>query len=460
MTQNKTGVKKPIRTKSGVTPLTVVAKPYRCPHGRCIYCPGGGDTPNSYTTRSPAIMRALALNYDPSKQIEARLRAFKSMGHPTSKIEMIYLGGTFLSYPEDYQYDFTKKVFDGLNECDSKNLEEAKKINETAEHRCVALCIETKPDWAFEEHINKMLEFGCTRVELGVQIIDDKVYSIVNRGHTVADVEKSTRLLKDSGFKVGYHIMPGLPGSSVKNDLKKFKDLFSNPNFKPDQLKLYPLQLMENTPLYVMHQRGDFELYSESEMLDLICNMKASVPEYCRIMRIMRQFDHRDIKSGKIRSNSRTSLADRMEDMGLKCKCIRCREVGLDKDTRIQKPELKVLEYDASGGKEFFISFESETNLFGLIRLRIPGKPFRKEITNKSLIVREIHVYGKQVGVDSKKEVEAQHKGLGKKLMLKAEEIAKENCLDKVVVISGVGVRTYFRELGYSLEGPYMVKKI
>jgi len=405
-------------------------------------------------------MRAMRLHYDAYNQVENRLKAFKDMGHPTSKIEMIYLGGTFLSYPEDYQYEFTKKVYDALNEKKSKDLEEAKKINETAEHRCVALCIETRPDWSFEEHINKMLEFGCTRIELGVQIIDDKVYGIVKRGHTVADVVKATRLLKDSGFKVGYHIMPGLPGSNLKNDLKKFKELFSNPDFKPDQLKMYPLQIMDNTPLDVMHQKGEFELYDESDMLDLICNMKASVPEYCRIMRIMRQFDHRDIKSGKIRSNSRTSLADRMGDMGLKCKCIRCREVGLDKHTEDEKPELKVIEYEASDGKEFFISFESENHLFGLIRLRIPSKPFRKEITDKSLIVREIHVYGKQVGVDSKKEVEAQHKGLGKKLMLKAEEIAKENDLNKIVVISGVGVREYYRKLGYSLEGPYMVKKI
>ncbi len=458
MTQNTSGVKKPIRTKSGVTPLTVVTMPYKCPHGRCIYCPGGGDTPNSYTTRSPAIMRAMALNYDPSKQIEARLRAFKHMGHPTSKIEMIYLGGTFLAYPEDYQYEFTKKVFDALNEKESKDLEEAKKINEAADNRCVALCIETKPDWAFEKHINKMLEFGCTRVELGVQVIDDKVYGIVNRGHTVADVEKATRLLKDSGFKVGYHIMPGLPGSNIKNDLEKFKQLFGDSGFKPDQLKIYPLQIMENTPLYVMHQRGEFELYDEIDMLDLICNMKESVPEYCRIMRIMRQFDHRDIKSGKIRSNSRTSLADRMKDMGLKCKCIRCREVGLNNS--VGEPELKVLEYNASGGKEFFISFESENCLFGLLRLRIPGKPFRKEITDKTLLVRELHIYGKQVEIGSDKEVEAQHKGLGKKLMLRAEEVAKQNGLNKIVVISGVGVRDYYRNLGYVLEGPYMVKKI
>ncbi len=462
MTQNLTGIKKPIRTKSGVTPLTVVCKPYACPHGRCTYCPGGvkAGTPNSYTTKSPAIMRAMSLQFDPLKQIEARLRGFKNMGHPVSKIEIIILGGTFLAYPEDYQYEFIKKVFDGLNEKESETLEEAKKLNETAKHRCVALCIETKPDWAFEEHIDRMLDFGCTRVELGVQHLDNSVYKRINRGHTLKDVIKSTKLLKDSGFKVGYHMMPGLPGSTPKRDLEVFKELFSNQDFKPDQLKIYPLQLMEDTPMYRQYLKGEFKLYTEEEMIDLICRLKNEVPEYCRIMRIMRQFDHKDIKTGKIRSNTRVELNQKMKELGLKCKCIRCREVGLSKLNSEDKPELKVLKYDASNGKEFFLSYESQDYLLGLCRLRIPYKPHRKEITDKTLIVRELHVYGQQVPLEDESKKESQHNGLGKKLMLEAEKIAKENDCNKIVVISGIGVREYYYNLGYKLEGPYVSKEL
>ena len=223
--QQRAKIKKPVRTISGVTPLTVVAMPYACPHGRCTYCPGGKESPMSYTTKSPAIINAIRLDYDPYKQVQKKLDSFTKMGHSTSKIEIIILGGTFLAYPIKYQYEFVKSIYDGLNEKKSKTLEQAKKINETTNHRCVAFCIETKPDWAFEEHINRMLEFGCTRAELGVQVPDDKIYKSTNRGHTIKDVIKATKLLKDSGCKVGYHYMPGLPGSTQLKDLKLCKEL-------------------------------------------------------------------------------------------------------------------------------------------------------------------------------------------------------------------------------------------
>jgi len=464
MSQNLTGIKKPVRTKSGVTPLTVVCKPYACPHGRCTYCPGGikDGTPQSYTKQSPAIMRASKLLYDPFRQVQTRLNAFKNMGHPTSKVEIIYLGGTFLAYPVDYQYSFSKSVYDGLNGKKSKSLEEAKKINETAENRCVALCVETKPDWAFEEHIDRLLDIGCTRVELGVQLIDDKVYDLTNRGHTVSDVVKSTQLLKDAGFKIGYHIMPGLPGSNIKKDLKLFKELFKNQDFKPDQLKIYPLQIMKDTPMEVQYNRGEFELYDEEDLLDLVCHMKSEVPEYCRIMRVLRQFNPKSIRDGKIRTDIRVYLEEKMKKMGLKCRCIRCREIGFAKKKIIENPKLKIMKYDASGGKEFFLSFESEDYLLGLCRARIPYKPHRKEIKDdKTIIVRELHVYGQQIALEDESKNEAQHKGLGKKLMLEVEKIAKENNCEKIIVISGVGVKEYYRDqLGYKDDGPYVSKLI
>jgi elongator complex protein 3 len=451
-------IKKPIRTISGVTPLTVVLKPFPCPHGRCTYCPREKGVPNSYTTKSPAIMRAMTFDYDSYKQVESRLEAFKNMGHPTSKVEVIVIGGTFLAYPKEYQYEFIKNIYDALNQKKSKSLEEAKKINEKTKNRCVALCIETRPDWCGKEQINRLLDFGCTRVELGVQMPDNKIYKKVKRGHTVKDVIIATKLLKDSGFKVGYHIMPGLPGSNLKKDLKLFKKVFSNSNFKPDQLKIYPLQVIENTPLEKDYLSGKFKVYKENQTTDLLCKMKSIVPPYCRIMRIIRQFASSSVTSGDIKSSSRNSLTKRMKELGLKCKCIRCREIGFSK--RDETPKLKIKKYKASKGKEFFISFESKHCLFGLCRARIPYQPFRKEITKRSLIIRELHVYGKEVQINSEGK-ETQHKGLGKKLMLKAEKIAKKNKCNKIVVISGVGVRRYYIDkLGYEQEGNYVCKII
>ena len=463
MNEKLVKIKKPVRTRSGVTPLTVVCKPYDCPHGRCTFCPGGvkSGTPQSYTKQSPAIMRASELSYDPYIQVQTRLRAFKNMGHPTSKVEVIYLGGTFLAYPIDYQYEFSKEVYNGLNGFRSASLEEAKKVNEKSKNRCVALCVETKPDWAFEEHIDRLLDIGCTRVELGVQIIDDEVYNLTNRGHTVADVIKSTQLLKDAGFKIGYHIMPGLPGSSLKKDMKLFMELFENQDFKPDQLKIYPLQIMKDTPLEVQYKNGEFQLYREEDLLNLVCKMKSVVPEYCRIMRVLRQFSPTTIRDGKIRTDIRVYLEKKMREMGLKCRCIRCREIGFVQKPITGKLELKILEYEASNGKEFFLSYERQDYLLGLCRARIPYKPHRKEITTKTLIVRELHVYGQQVSLEDNLKKESQHQGLGKKLMLRVEDIAKNNNCDKMVVISGVGVKQYYRErLNYKDDGPYVSKEI
>lgn len=450
-------VKKPVRTIAGVTPLTVVTKPMDCPHGRCIYCPGNENIPNSYTSRSPAIMRALRLSYDPLRQVEARLRALTNMGHSTSKIEMIFLGGTFLAAPKDYQKEFVKACYDGLNGFESGSLEESQINNEKTENRCVAFCIETKPDWAFENDINRCLEFGCTRVELGIQLLDDEVYKNTNRGHTVSDVIKATKLLKDSGFKVGYHVMPGLPGSNPEKDLRLFKKIFEDDDFKPDQLKIYPCQVVEDTSLENMYNKGEYKPYDEDTIIKVVAEMKAVVPEYCRIMRFMRQFSSEHLKSGS-RSSLRSPVREYMSKKGLKCKCIRCREIGFNKSND-NDVFIKVLKYKASKSKEFFISVENKDGiLFGLCRARIPYEPFRAEISKDSLLIRELHVYGVEsaVGVDDKGSF--QHKGLGKKLMMKAEEIAKENNCKDIVVISGVGVREYYRKLGYERKGAYMVK--
>lgn len=449
-------MRKPTKTISGVTPLAVVIRPMQCKHGTCLYCPSL-NVPQSYTPRSPAIMRAALLNYDPFKQVKARLKAFKIMGHLTDKIELIIMGGTFLSYPKKYQRDFVKSCYDALNNRVSKTLEQAKKINEKSKHRCIALCIETRPDVCSDDDIKRMLEFGCTRVELGVQAVDDKIYKLVKRGHKVKDVIDATKRLKDAGFKIGYHIMPGLPGSSFKKDIAMFKKLFSDENFRPDQLKIYPCQVIKGAELEKLYYKKRYKPYGEDELVRLIMELKKIVPRYCRIMRVMREIPPEFLVAGTVHIDLRKNIAEEMIKKGLKCKCIRCREIGfaLLKGEKVST-ELRInkIEYRASKGKEIFIEIINQDDIiFGLIRLRIPQK-------SSTLLVRELHVYGPAVELFRKMKGAWQHTGLGKQLMAEAERIARENKCRKASVISGVGVREYYRQLGYRLEGAYMVKYI
>ena len=286
--QLHTKQKKPVRSISGVTPLAVVIKPRPCPHGSCIYCPTLG-VPKSYTPESPAIIRARQLNYDAYKQVKARLKILKLMKHQTDKIELIIIGGTFLAYPIQYQYNFIKRCYDDFNCKKAKTLEEAKTINENAKHRDEALCIETRPDYAKQQHIKHMLDFGTTRVELGVQTIYNNIYRLINRGHTLKEVIEATRLLKDSGFKLGYHIMPGLPGSNIKKDIAMFKKLFNDERFRPDQLKIYPTQVIKGSILEQWYWQGKYKPYSKQELIELLTRYYALTPRYCRIMRVMRE---------------------------------------------------------------------------------------------------------------------------------------------------------------------------
>ncbi|HDI03115.1 MAG TPA: tRNA uridine(34) 5-carboxymethylaminomethyl modification radical SAM/GNAT enzyme Elp3 [Candidatus Pacearchaeota archaeon] len=449
-------MRKPTKTISGVTPLAVVIKPKPCNHGTCLYCPSL-NVPQSYTPESPAVMRARLLNYDPYKQVKARLKAFKAMGHPTDKIELIIMGGTFLEYDVDYQYEFVKACYDALNEKPSSDLEKAKELNENSKHRCVALCIETRPDVCGKDEIKRMLEFGTTRVELGVQAIDDKLYELNNRGHTVKDVIDATKMLKDHAFKLGYHIMPGLFGSSFEKDVAMFKEIFENPDFRPDQLKIYPTQVIKGSKLEELYKKGLYKPYSTTELIELLINLKQVVPRYCRIMRVMREIPRKYLVAGTIRIDLRNVIAEEMKKRGLKCNCIRCREVGFAlREKKKIKFDIKIKRfvYKASEGKEFFVeAVNSDDLIFGLVRLRIPSY-------GKELLVRELHVYGPAVEIKKREKDKVQHKGLGKQLMREAEKIAEQEGCKKIKVISGVGVRNYYRALGYELENAYMVKKL
>ncbi len=443
-----------------------MTQPMGCP-GQCIYCPTYTATPQSYTPESPAVLRAISCEYDARKQVELRLRILTEMEHPTDKVELIIMGGTFLASPADYQFEFIKDCFDALNGTESASLEEAQRINENTRHRCVGLCIETRPDWCRQEDIERMLEFGATRVELGAQILDDRIYELVGRGHKVNDVVNATRLLKEYGFKVHYHWMPGLPGSSPEHDLELSKMMFDDIRFKPDGLKLYPTMVVAGTELEKWQREGRYQPYDNDVMVNLVADIKACVPKYVRISRVLRDIPAKYIVGG-LKDSLRNIVKQKMKEQGINCRCIRCHEYGhrIKDGWQIGEPRLTRMDYEASEGQEIFLSFEDEMEtIFGLLRLRIQDKhlPGVESPTGKMALVRELHVYGPEVAIGRSNVVAAvQHKGLGKLLLMEAERIASEEFgAPLIAVLSGVGARQYYSsDLGYELKAGYMVKRL
>lgn len=475
---------RPTRTASGVTPVAVMANS-DCPHGKCLYCPRGANAAQSYTGKEPAAMRAIQNNYDPKAQVLSRLEQYKALGHPTSKCELIIMGGTFLAQPNAFQEKFVKSCFDAFNGKPSKNLESAKKLNERAAHRVVGVTFETRPDWAREEHASEMLSMGGTRVELGVQAIDDEVYKKVERGHTVRDVVNATRACKDAGLKVCYHMMPGLFATPEK-DIAMFTELFSNPDFRPDMLKIYPCMVLEGTGLYQLWKKGKYEPYGTEQAAEVIEQMLLRVPRYVRVMRVQRDIPSNLVAAGVKNSNLMQIVEQRLAKQGLRCGCIRCREAGIMKlmqaragkaakgkreeasaqgSAGISKRNVRMLRYDyqASGGTEVFLSFEDVENniLLGFLRLRIPARSWRREIGGRGAIVRELHVYGTEVSVGEKGEAGAvQHAGYGEKLLAEAERIARKSGKSELLVTAGVGAREYYYRHGYKPNGPYVAKQL
>lgn len=482
--------RKPTKTISGVAPLAVMLPPRKCDHGTCTYCPtfhqakktnsyklttNSSAAPQSYTPQSPAVIRARECNYDPIRQIKARLNSFKAMRHPTEKIELIIMGGTFLSYPKNFQIDFITKCYQALNQGSpsSQNpktpkpqnphdvLQFEKKRNETANHRCVALCIETRPDVITASQIKDILSYGATRVELGVQAISDEIYKKVNRGHTVKDVITATKRLKEAGFKIGYHLMPGLPGSNPKSDIQMFKKIFSSTDFKPDQIKIYPCQVLKGASLENLYYGGEYIPYSKNQVSELIIKMLKLTPRYCRIMRIMREIPPQYLIAGILNIDMRHDIEKKIKGKERKkIKEIRFREIGFqvrDSKKINTKLKLKTTKYKASGGTEYFIEITNPDNiLFGLLRLRL----------DKLATIRELHVYGQALNITkyqipTTKSLGIQHLGLGKFLLKEAEKISRKK-YKKIRVISGVGVRNYYKSLGYKLdnENIYMEKLI
>lgn len=445
-----------IRTLSGIVAITVITKPYPCP-GKCIYCPNEKNMPKSYLANEPACMRAVLTKFNPYKQTKARLDSLKITGHTTDKIELIVLGGTWSYYPKKYQTWFIKRCFDACNQKPSKNLEAAQKLNEKTKNRIIGLTLETRPDFINEKEIQRIRYLGCTRVELGVQSIYDDVLNENKRGHNIESTIKATRLLKNAGLKITYHMMLGLPGSNLKKDEQMFKELFSNSDFQPDQLKIYPCIVLKNSPLYDLWKNNKYKPYSLNTLINLIIKIKKSIPPHVRIIRIIRDIPSQSIVAGNKISNLRQIIQSRK----IKCRCIRCREIR-DQRSKIKNQKLIRKDYTASDGKEIFLSFEDTENdkILAFLRLRLPISWTLPELKNCAL-VRELHTYGQTLALAQKTQKAQQHKGMGRRLMEEAEKITEtETKYKKIAVIAGIGVREYYKKLGYKLKGTYMIKNL
>jgi len=477
--------KKPTRTISGVAIVAVMCHPHKCPHGRCFYCPESDVAPPSYTGEEPAALRARMFNFHPYKQTYNRLKQLSAVGHPIDKVELIIMGGTFPSRESSYQEWFVSQSLKALNDFggwdkekvnvktyppnDYVLLEEVQKVNEIAKVRCIGMTFETRPDYCKIEDVNRMLKMGVTRVELGVQTLYNDIYKKMERGHKIQDVIYANKILRDSGIKVAMHFMPGLL-STPEEDYEMFKEVFTNPSFKPDMLKIYPCLVTKGSKLYDQWIKGKYTPYTDKEAVDLIVKIKKILPKWVRTMRIQRDIPAKLIEAGVKKSNLGELVYNRLDEENISCKCIRCREVGhrLNKskenlEVAIDDFKLFQEEYEATDGKEIFLSYEDkdEKILAGFLRLRFPSEEaYRKEITDTSAIVRELHIYGNMLKIGSKGENVGQHTGFGEKLLKKAEKIAIQNNKNKLLIISGIGARNYYRKFDYKREGPYMVKKL
>lgn len=456
-----------VRSLSGVSVVALMMRPDWCPHGTCVYCPGGPNTnsPKSYTGFEPAARRAGQNDFDSHRQVRSRLQQLEAIGHEPQKCEVILMGGTFNAQPPEYQHAFLKGMYEAFDGKQYATWTQAKEANESAEYRVIGLTFETKPDWATPSHVDQLLEYGGTRVELGIQSLDEKVLEKSHRGHTLQQSWEATAACKDAFLKVGYHVMPGL-FSTPEKDVRMFEELFANPKWRPDMLKIYPCLVMPGTGLYQMWKRGEFTPYTAAQAAQVIADGKKYIPEYCRVMRIDRDIPTDLIAAGVEKSNLREMVQANLKQKGLQCKCIRCREAGLKSRTGSKVDwktvQLKRLDYDASKGKEVFLSFEDDHDtLLGFLRLRLPHEPWRAEITNDTAGVRELHVYGEVLPIHERKTDAVQHKQLGRKLLDEAARIAKDEWgCSKLLVISGVGVREYYRKQGFARDGVYMGKSI
>ncbi|MFH1620557.1 MAG: tRNA uridine(34) 5-carboxymethylaminomethyl modification radical SAM/GNAT enzyme Elp3 [Patescibacteria group bacterium] len=489
---------KDVRTDSGVAPITVLTKPYPCP-GKCVYCPNDVKMPKSYIPTEPAAARALSLKFDPYDQVKKRVQILEQNGHEAKKIELIIKGGTWSAYTWEYRQWFVKRCFDAANQIKRRisseesevmshaTLKEAQDANEKAAYRIIGLTIETRPDWVNGIEIARLRELGCTRVELGVQTLRDEILEITKRGHKLEATVRAVALLKQAGFKTDFHVLPGQPGTTPDSDVLDFKQMFDDPRFRPDMVKIYPCVVLPTAELQSWTEEGRFKPLEGNELKEMLIRMQELIPRYCRVSRMIRDFPMADISSGNKVTNLREEIEAEMKRRGIRCQCLRCREVGHVKyiDPAKVNPVLFEDWYENAGGREVFLSMEDEKRkaVFAFLRLRLPllplklieTKPYSDDpkfveyskdidkdfpVLRNSAFVRELHTYGRALDLGVINKNAAQHRGYGRELMELAEQIAKREGYSKMAVISGIGVREYYRKLGYRLNQTYMVKKL
>lgn len=486
---------KPIRTSSGVAPVTVLTRPAGCP-GQCIFCPDADGMPKSYLPDEPGARRAAQCGFDPYKQVATRLATFKAMGHTAEKVELLILGGTWAAYAMQYRLWFVQRCFEAMNDGtddaepgdaeDGVALERvswttlaaAQLANETAVHRNVGLVVETRPDWVTPDEIVRMRRLGVTKVQLGVQSLDDRILALNQRGHDVAAIRRAMGLLRAAGFKLHVHWMPNLLGASPESDRTDFARLWSDPALRPDELKIYPCSIIEGTALYELWRQGQYRPYTDEELVALVAECKQMIPPYCRVNRVFRDIPADDIVAGSKRSNLRQLVHAYLQAHGGQCRCIRCREV---RETIVDEAalgegalRLVVHEYEAAGADEMFLGYETgQDRLAGFLRLSLPrhagGRALAAETAGvwaalpelaRAALIREVHVYGPALGIGAGSAGEAQHLGLGRRLVAEARARARSHGFERLAVISAIGTRRYYEAQGFERGEFYMIAEV
>lgn len=454
-------IKTRVRSWSGIIPVSVFTAGVGCPFN-CVYCSNEPDMPKSYFADEPAVRRAIRHQFDPFKQVQGRLQMLYLSGHNLDKIELIIQGGTFSFYDQSYRQEFVKRCFDATNTdvaeligkgetklSKATNLEAAQTQNECSRQRVVGLTIETRPDFINPKEVAFLRRLGVTRVEMGVQAIDEKILALVNRGHGLEEIKQATKLLRNSGLKITYHLMPGLPGSSYQKDLNMLKEVFTNSDYKPDNIKFYPTSVVKHSQLETWYKKGKYKPLNETTLTQLVLNFKKNiVPPWVRIQRLVRDLTVNDLVVDTFPSNLRQKITTQLQQQHIHCPCIRCREIKLNRPD--PNPHLEIISYRANAGTEYFLQYVDQQNrLYGLLRLRL---------FDKQAVVRELHVYGQTVPIGQNQPQQPQHTGLGQQLLKKAETITKQHGLDQLRIISAVGARPYYQRLGYFRQGHDMVK--
>ena len=485
-------IKKIQKSQSGIISVTVLTSgtpeytnsngervkgTFSCLHN-CSFCPNEKPSadnnwtqqPKSYLYTEPAVLRANQNDFDPIKQMNSRISSLSRMGHEIDKIELLVLGGTWSEYPKEYQEEFITNLYYAANvyyddiKRDVLTLEEEISYNEIAKIHIIGLTLEMRSDSININEIKRLRRFNCTRVQLGIQHTNNEVLKMNNRGESIEKTKQAIKLLKNNCYKIDGHLMLNLYGSSVEKDAIMLDEILTNPDLQLDQLKIYPCAIVPFTKIKELYDSGIYIPYEDKYLYELIKNFKMRITKQFRINRIIRDISGHYIKAGY--SQQFASIRQKLEkDMKLNnwsCQCIRCREIK-DNYNNIEEINLDVMEYIGSNGEEYFISFETSKYLIGFIRLRLNYDKSSKllPILENSALIRELHVYSTLSNVgDNDKEYSLQHKGYGKKLLMKAEEIAKTKGFEKMAIIAGTGVRNYYKKFGYELEDTYMIKSI